>query len=82
MAADEMSCRFQIAIDREEDRRWVAEIHNLPGVMVYGKTKKEAVRAVRVLALRVLADRVEGAKFASAREFSVSLACARSFDRI
>jgi predicted RNase H-like HicB family nuclease len=72
-----MSYRFQIEIERETDGRWIAEIPNLPGVMVYGKTKQEAVRAVRALALRVLADRVERAKSAPTREFSISLAHAR-----
>jgi len=68
-----MSYRFQIEIEREADGRWIAEIHDLPGVMAYGKTKPEAVRTVRALALRVLADRVESAKASPTREFSVSL---------
>lgn len=52
---EKMSYRFPIEIEREADGRWIAEIPNLPGVMVYGKTKQEAVRSVRALALRVLA---------------------------
>jgi len=32
---------------------------DLPGVMAYGKTRVEAVAAVEVLALRVIADRIE-----------------------
>lgn len=68
-----MSYRFQIEIERESEGRWIAEIPNLPGVMAYGKTKPEAVRTVQALALRVLADRVENAKAAPTREFSVSL---------
>ena len=59
---EKMSYRFQIEIEREADGRWIAEIPNLPGVMVYGKTKQEAVRSVRALALRVLVDRIERAK--------------------
>ena len=31
----------------------------LPGVMVYGATREEAVTRVKALALRVLADRLE-----------------------
>jgi predicted RNase H-like HicB family nuclease len=31
----------------------------LPGVLVYGKTRKQAVAKAQVLALRVLADRLE-----------------------
>lgn len=72
-----MSYRFQIEIERETDGRWIAEIRNLPGVMVYGKTKQDAVRLVRALALRVLADRVERAKSSPTREFNISLVRAR-----
>ena len=54
-----MSYWYQIEIEREADDRWIAEIPALPGVMVYGKTEHEAVRAVRALALRVLTDRIE-----------------------
>ncbi|MCI0682707.1 MAG: type II toxin-antitoxin system HicB family antitoxin [Gemmataceae bacterium] len=46
-------------MSREEDGRWIADIPELPGVMVYGKTRAEAIERVRVLALRVLADRLE-----------------------
>jgi predicted RNase H-like HicB family nuclease len=53
---DKISYRFQIEIEREADGRWIAEIPNLPGVMVYGTTKQGAVRSVRALALRVLAN--------------------------
>jgi len=59
---ERMSYRFLIEIERETDGRWIAEIPNLPGVMAYGKTKQDAVRAVGALALRVLADRIERAK--------------------
>jgi predicted RNase H-like HicB family nuclease len=59
---ERMSYHFQIEIERETDGRWIAEIPNLAGVMVYGKTKQEAMRSVRALALRVLVDRIERAK--------------------
>ena len=59
---ERMSYHFQIEIEREADGRWIAEIPNPPGVMVYGKTKQAAVRSVRALALRVLAGRFERAK--------------------
>lgn len=48
-----------IEIEREEDGRWIAEVPDLPGVMAYGRTRKEAVDKVEALALRVLADRLE-----------------------
>ncbi len=50
---------MQIEIEREADGRWLAEIPDLPGVMVYGQTKAEAVAKVKALALRVMADRLE-----------------------
>ena len=50
---------FKIEIEQEEDGRWVAEVVELPGVMVYGKTPDEAKGKAQVLALRTLADRLE-----------------------
>lgn len=50
---------MKIGIEREEDGRWIAEIPDLPGVMVYGATREEAVAKVEALALRVIADRIE-----------------------
>ena len=46
-------------IEREEDGRWIAEIPELPGVMVYGETRKQAIAKAEALALRVMADRLE-----------------------
>ena len=50
---------FKIEIEQEADGRWIAEIVDLPGVMVYGDSPKHAVAKAKALALRVLADRVE-----------------------
>lgn len=41
-------------IEREEDGRWIAEIPDLPGVMVYGDTRKQAISKAQALVLRVL----------------------------
>jgi predicted RNase H-like HicB family nuclease len=49
---------LSIELEQENDGRWIAEIPDPPGVMVYGKSKVEAVRSVEALALHVLADRV------------------------
>ena len=54
-----MSYHFQIEIERGSNGRWIAEISNLPGVMVYGKTKQEAELSVRALVLSNLADRFD-----------------------
>ena len=50
---------FQVELEQEEDGRWIAEVPQLPGVLVYGSTRDEAVSKVQALALRVLADRLE-----------------------
>ncbi|MFH0953969.1 MAG: type II toxin-antitoxin system HicB family antitoxin [Verrucomicrobiota bacterium] len=50
---------MRIEIERETDGRWIAEVPDLPGVMVYGKSRKEAIAKAEALALRVLADRLE-----------------------
>lgn len=54
-----MSLRLEIEIEREEDGRWIAEVPDLPGVLCYGTTREAALAAVKVLALRVLADQLE-----------------------
>lgn len=46
-----------VETEREEDRRWIAEVTALPGVMTYGATREEAVAKAEALALRVLAER-------------------------
>ena len=51
--------RLRVEIEQEADGRWIAEINALPGVMAYGSTPEEAQAKVQVLALRVLADRIE-----------------------
>ena len=50
---------FAIEIEQEKDRRWIADIPEIPGAMVYGRTRAEAVSRVEALALRVLAERIE-----------------------
>jgi predicted RNase H-like HicB family nuclease len=49
----------KIEIEREDDGRWLAEVTELPGVMVYAASREEAILKVQALALRVLADRLE-----------------------
>ena len=48
-----------IEIEREDDGRWLAEVPALPGVLAYGTTSEDAKAKVKVLALRVIADRFE-----------------------
>jgi predicted RNase H-like HicB family nuclease len=51
--------RLSIDVEREDDGRWLAEVPELAGVMVYGQTREEAIARAKALALRVLADRLE-----------------------
>jgi len=51
--------QFSIEHEREEDGRWLAEVPELPGVLAYGATSDEAMAKAEVLALRVLAERLE-----------------------
>lgn len=51
--------KFTIEHEREEDGRWLAEVPELPGVLAYGSTQDEAMAKAEVLALRVLAERLE-----------------------
>ena len=50
---------FAVETEQETDGRWIAEIPELPGVMVYGATRDQAVAKAEALALRVLAARLE-----------------------
>lgn len=54
-----MSQNLLIETEAEADGRWIAEIPAIPGVLVYGATRDEAVVHVKALALRVLAERIE-----------------------
>lgn len=48
-----------IETELEEDGRWIAEIPEIPGAIVYGTSCEQAVAKVQALALRVLAERLE-----------------------
>ncbi len=48
-----------VNLDREDDSRWIAEVLELPGVLVYGETQDDAIAKAKALSLRVLADRIE-----------------------
>ncbi len=50
---------LSIEYEREEDGRWLAEVPQLPGVLVYGATADEAMVKAETLALRALAERLE-----------------------
>lgn len=50
---------LHVEFEQEEDGRWIAEIVELPGVMVYGQSQKDAFERLQPLAYRVIADRLE-----------------------
>ena len=53
---------YKVETEIETDGRSIAEIPELPGVLAYGSTEKEAVASAQAIALRVLADRIEEQK--------------------
>lgn len=66
---------LNIESEREADGRWLAEVPQLPGVLAYGATWDEAVARVQVLALRVLAERLEHSE-SEPGSISISVAAA------
>jgi predicted RNase H-like HicB family nuclease len=56
---EDVAMMFSLECELEDDGRWIAEVPELPGVLAYGGTKNEAMAKAEVLALRVLADRLE-----------------------
>ncbi len=51
-----------IAVGREEDGRWWADLESMPGVMAHGETREAAIATVCALALRVAADCIDHAE--------------------
>jgi predicted RNase H-like HicB family nuclease len=54
-----MTRNYRVEIEQEEDDGFLAEVIDLPGVMACGESAEAALAHVQVLALRVLADRLE-----------------------
>ena len=48
---------LHIEFDRETDGRWIADVPELPGVMVYADTREQACYRVKALACRVIEER-------------------------
>ena len=47
---------FTIETEQETDGRWIAEVPEIPGVMVYGVTENDARAKAEALARKVIAD--------------------------
>ena len=54
-----MEYRLTVEIEQEADGRWLAEVPELPGVLVYADSVEDARNKVKALVLRVLAERHE-----------------------
>jgi predicted RNase H-like HicB family nuclease len=48
-----------VSLEREDDGGWIAEMPELPGVLVYAQTRDDAIAKAKALSLRVLADRID-----------------------
>jgi predicted RNase H-like HicB family nuclease len=63
---------YTIEAELEDDGRWLAEVPQLPGVLAYGTTRDEAMSRTQVLALRVIAERLEHGE-ASPQPINISI---------
>jgi predicted RNase H-like HicB family nuclease len=66
---------LNLVCEQEEDGRWLAEVPQLPGVLSYGSSREDAMSKAQILALRVLAERLEHGE-ASPVEINISLPAA------
>jgi predicted RNase H-like HicB family nuclease len=51
--------KLTVDFDRELDGRWIAEVSDLPGVLAYGRTRKESLANVQAVAFAVLSADVK-----------------------
>jgi predicted RNase H-like HicB family nuclease len=66
--------RLTIEFEQEDDGRWIAEVPELPGVLVYADSRDQAAQLARALALRTIADQIEAGDLAGNKVDSVSFA--------
>lgn len=59
-----ISNHFTIETEQEDDGRWIAEILEISGALVYGNSQQQAIAHVQALALRVIADKLEHGEMA------------------
>lgn len=53
---------FTLECEQEVDGRWIAEAPKLPGVLSYGDSVVDAMSKAKILALRVIAERLENSE--------------------
>jgi predicted RNase H-like HicB family nuclease len=66
---------FTLECEQEDGGRWLAEVLELPGALAYGESREQAMARAEVLALRVLAERLEHGE-AGPIDISISLPAA------
>lgn len=59
-----ISNHFTIETEQEDDSRWIAEILEISGALVYGNSQQQAISNVQTLALRIIADNLEHGEMA------------------
>jgi hypothetical protein len=53
---------FILECEQEVYGRWITEVPELPGVLSYGDSAADAMSKAEILALRVIADRLENSE--------------------
>ena len=53
---------FTLDCEQEVDGRWIAEVPELPGVLSYGDSATDVMSKAEILALRVIAERLENSE--------------------
>jgi predicted RNase H-like HicB family nuclease len=61
-----------VEFDREGNGRWIADIEAIPGCIVYGATRQEALAKVEALVLHVIAERLEDGEITAEDAASVT----------
>ena len=69
---EEAQMHFTLECEMEDDGRWLAEVPELPGVLAYGDSRREALANTEVLALRVIAEQLENSETAP-HEIQISI---------
>lgn len=52
--------KLNIVIEQETDKRWLADVTNVPGAAAYGRTEIEAFGKALTIAYRMLSEREQG----------------------
>jgi predicted RNase H-like HicB family nuclease len=53
---------FTLECEQEVDGRWIADVPELPGVLSYGDSAADAMSKAEILALRLIAERLENSE--------------------